>query len=84
MDPITQHITQSIERSALLAAKEWLTIDEACHFANCSKHKLSKLIDLGEIEASHRGIKGQTVSVSKSSINAWHQRHKYNPNAWKK
>lgn len=78
---IPEIIQQSVENALLKfhPHKEWLTIKEACAYANCSKAKLNQLIEAGEIIASNKGTKGVTVSISKSSINEYHSRNIYLP-----
>lgn len=76
-------ITQTIHKAMSTAGKEWLTKKEAAQVACCSVYKLDLLIKAGEIEAAHSGIKGQTVTISRLSINKWHQRNS-NRNATKK
>ncbi len=59
--------------------KEWLSKKEAANYANCSEQKLDQLIKSGEITAANKGVKGATVSISKSSINSYFKKNIYVP-----
>jgi excisionase family DNA binding protein len=79
-DELLQLVAESVSSVASIrATKEWLTMKEACEVANCSRQKLSQLIESGEITASKSGVKGATVSVSRSSINKYFERNTYKP-----
>lgn len=82
LEQIAELIEMAIERVIYKrpVVKEWLSTKEACDYANCSPSKLTQLIKAGEIKAANVGVRGQTVSVLKKSIDEYFTRNIYQPN----
>lgn len=77
-------IKHNVEQAVAVQSKQWLSMAEASQHACCSVDKLNQLIDAGEIIAAHKGVKGKTVTVSRKSIEQWHERNIYKPKSFLK
>lgn len=81
LEKISELVKSAVQEaiSNIYPHKEWLSKKEAANYANCSTQKIDQLIRSGEIIASNKGVKGVTVSISKSSINNYFKKNIYVP-----